>query len=75
MMDGWLLTATRSPGPFSPGHKPAPKDRQSDKRAWGASGPHARFVLGSSISQNIPKAPTVQEGKPTQRLLQLSFYH
>lgn len=30
--DGWLLMTTRSPGPFSPRHKPAPKDRQSDHR-------------------------------------------
>ena len=30
--DGWLFMATRPPGPFSPRHKPAPKDRQSDKR-------------------------------------------
>ena len=30
--DGRLFVATRSPGPFSPQHKPAPKHTQSDKQ-------------------------------------------
>lgn len=62
--DGWLFMTTRSPGPFSPDTSLAPKTvKVTREGAWLESGPHARSMLDSSIFQNIPKLPRLQNGK------------